>query len=345
MSGLVLPERLTAKVVGPLRVSEGKMSEVTARRFGAEVCQERAVGIVRLRAYAKVNLDLQVGAKRPDGFHDLRTIIQTIRLHDTLTLRAISGPCQVRCSSAGVPQDRDNLVWRAMQGLWTASGRRGEPTGVRVNITKRIPVQAGLGGGTSDAVAVLRGVCRLWGLTFDHHHLGGIASDLGADGPFFLVGGTALGIGRGDEIYPLAELPRYWVVVAVPPRGVSTVEAYGWLERDRDSTVGRGRLRGRQSWRSPPVIGSSITLDAVDNELEEPVAGRRPEIRRAVRKLANSGAEVAAMTGSGSAVFGLFARRAMAVEAARGVGWDGWTVKISETMNRDRLARESDYRS
>ncbi|MBM61808.1 MAG: 4-(cytidine 5'-diphospho)-2-C-methyl-D-erythritol kinase [Acidobacteria bacterium] len=321
------------------------MSEATARRFGAEMSEERAVGIVRLRAYAKVNLDLQVGAKRPDGFHDLRTIIQTIRLYDTLTLRAISGPCQVRCSSAGVPQDRDNLVWGAMHKLWTASGRHGDPTGVKVTITKRIPVQAGLGGGTSDAVAVLRGVCRFWGLTFGHHELDGIASELGADGPFFLVGGTALGIGRGDEIYPLAELPRYWVVVAVPPRGVSTVEAYGWLEQDRDSTGGRGGFPGRQVWRSPQVIGSSIALDGVDNELEKPVAGRRPEIRRAVRKLANSGAEIAAMTGSGSAVFGLFAQRAMAVEAARGVSWDGWTVKISETMNRDRLAQESGFRS
>ena len=307
----------------------------------ARVSTRARVGPVRVRAHAKINLDLRVGARGADGFHALTTILQSIALHDSVTLRAVEGPCRVRCAAAGVPQDGANLVWRAARRLWSALGRGGDPRGVTITITKRIPVAAGLGGGTADAVAALRGLCRFWGVSFEPSRLREIAADVGADGPFFLVGGTALGVGRGDEVYPLVELPLHWVVIAVPPRRVSTVAAYGWMDRDATASARRGRRRAAGARRFPPVAGSTLDLAALTNDLEPPVTRRRPEIRVAVRMLTGAGAVPAAMTGSGSAVFGLFTRRASAVEVARGMRCDGWTVVVTRTLDRAGLAKRA----
>jgi len=291
---------------------------------------------VRVRAHAKINLDLRVGARRADGFHDLTTILQSVALYDTVSLRAVEGPCRVRCAAAGVPADEDNLVWRVAQRLWGELGRRGDPSGVTITITKRIPVAAGLGGGTTDAVAALRGLCRLWGASLGASRLHELAAAVGADGPFFLIGGTAVGVGRGDEVYPLAELPRYWVVLAVPPRRVSTTMAYDWIDRDTSAYRGR-RVAGTR--RVPPIVGSTLDLAALTNDLQRPVGRRRPEIRAAIRTLAGAGALPAAMTGSGSAVFGLFARRAHAIAAAGAVRRDGWTVLVTRTLDRVEIVK------
>lgn len=286
---------------------------------------------LRLRAYAKINLDLRVAVRRADGMHDLTTVLQSIALHDTVVLRQVDGPWRLRCDLAGVPVGRENLVWAAGRGLWRRLGRRGDPHGVSVSITKRIPMAAGLGGGTADAVAALNGLCRLWEVPPDPALLHDVAAEVGADGPFFLVGGTALGVGRGDHVYPLAELPGRWVVLVVPPRGVSTAAAYGWLDRDR-----RSRRRPR-ALAPPPVSGGGLDLTAVVNDLQAPVARRRPEIRQVVRSLATQGAELAAMTGSGSTVFGLYRRRAVALAAAEAARRDGWRVLTTRTLDRTRL--------
>ena len=304
----------------------------------AQMSTRAHAGQVRVRAHAKINLDLRVVARRADGLHDLTTILQSIALHDTVTLRAVEGPCRVRCAAVGVPEGKDNLVWRAAHRLWRALGRRGGPSGVTITIAKRIPIAAGLGGGTADAVAALRGLCRLWGASPGPSRLQEVAAEVGADGPFFLVGGTALGVGRGDEAYPLAELPRHWVVIAVPPRGVATTAAYGWM--DRDAAAYRGRRSVIGPHRVAPVVGSTLDLAAVTNDLQRAVARRRPEIGAATRALAGAGALTAAMTGSGSAVFGLFTRRAHAVEAARGVRRDGWTVLVTRTLDRAELTNQ-----
>jgi len=295
---------------------------------------------IRVRAHAKINLDLRVSGRHIDGFHELRTIMQSIALHDVITLRATQGPCRVRCAAPGVPEGEDNLVWRVVHRLWAALGRGGVPHGVTVTITKRIPVAAGLGGGTADAVAALHGLCRLWEAAPEPACLRDIAGEVGSDGPFFLVGGTALGLGRGDEVYPLAELPRHWVVVAVPRRGVSTVSAYAWMDRDRAAaSASRRRQRVAASWSVPPVVGPVIDLAALTNDLEPSVARRRPEIRTAARALAAAGATVAAMTGSGSAVFGLFSRRTRAIEAARQLRVAGGVALVTRTLERATLAQ------
>ena len=211
---------------------------------------------VIVRAHAKINLDLRVLGTRPDGFHELRTVFQAIALHDTVACIPREGPFAIECTAAGVPLDRSNLVWRAADALWRALRRDGPVRDVVVRLEKQIPLQAGLGGGSADAAATLVALARAWRVPVRPAQLTDVAATLGADVPFFLSGGTALGLGRGDEIYPLADLPRHWIVLLVPGFGVSTSEAYGWYDAERDWRAGRWRgsrstcpARGRRAPR------------------------------------------------------------------------------------------------
>ena len=151
---------------------------------------------VEVVARAKINLDLRVLGHRPDRFHELRTVLQSIALHDTLSFVAQKGPFSLTCHAPEVPLDRSNLIWRAATVLWQGLGREGEPRDVAVTMRKRIPVQAGLGGGSSDAAAALVALGRLWGVRPTRAERAAMASRIGADVPFFLWGGTALGLGR-----------------------------------------------------------------------------------------------------------------------------------------------------
>jgi 4-diphosphocytidyl-2-C-methyl-D-erythritol kinase len=253
---------------------------------------------VTIHAFAKINLSLRVLGVLPGGYHELRTIFQAIELHDTLTIRRARGPFRLECSDPDCPADRSNLVWRAAAAMWRASGRRGAPRDVAIYITKRIPMAAGLGGGSSDAAAALRGLARMWRVKAER--LPDIGASLGADVPYFFEGGTALGLGRGDVLYPLVDRPRAWVALILPSFGVSTREAYAWF--DHDAPVPR----------RPP---GGDRRRAMVNDLEAPVARRHPEIARIVSALRRVGASQASMTGSGSTVFGLFASRTEALRA------------------------------
>jgi 4-diphosphocytidyl-2-C-methyl-D-erythritol kinase len=252
---------------------------------------------VTIHAFAKINRSLRVLGVAADGYHEIRTVFQSIQLHDTLTIRRARGPFRLACSDPECPADRTNLVWRAAGAMWHAAGRRGSPRDVAISITKRIPIAAGLGGGSSDAAAALRGLAAMWRV--DARRLPAIAASLGADVPYFLEGGTVLGLGRGDVLYPLLDAPRAWVTLVLPEFGVSTQDAYEWF--DRDAPVAR----------RPPDAAARDT----GNDLERPVARRHPEIARIVSALRRVGAVQAAMTGSGSTVFGLFGSRAAAVRA------------------------------
>jgi 4-diphosphocytidyl-2-C-methyl-D-erythritol kinase len=280
-----------------------------------------------VRAHAKVNLDLRVLGVRADGYHELRTVFQTIELHDTLVCSDKPGPFTLTCRNPGVPLDASNLIWKAAAALWTALGRAGEIRDALVQIDKKIPVEAGLGGGSSDAAAALLALGRLWGgapLTL----LREVGATIGADVPFFLSGGTALGLGRGEEIYPLVDLPPHFVVIVRPPFGVSTAEAYAWYDEDR--TAG---LRENREFQTLPVPWPSRAAQMV-NDLEPPVLRRHQEIGAFKTQLRELGATAAAMSGSGSAVFGLFRSRLAAERAVKPLSRNGARALVTRTLTR-----------
>ncbi len=286
------------------------------------------------RAHAKVNLDLRVLGTRPDGFHELRTVFQTIELHDTLTFVSRPGPFALECATPGIPLDTSNLVWKAAARLWTALGRDDAPADTQVVLEKVIPMQAGLGGGSADAAAALLGLARLWdgaspGVIRE------IASELGADVSFFLSGGTALGLGRGEEIYPLVDLPAHAVVVVQPPFGVSTVEAYRWY--DEDHAAG---LKDPRELQQLPVPWPTRAAQMV-NDLEPPVVRRHPEIAELRKILRDAGAVAATMTGSGSAVFGLFRSRTAANSALAPLSRSRVRAVVTRTLSRAEYERRS----
>jgi len=288
--------------------------------------------VIRVRAFAKINLSLRVLGTRADGFHDLRTVFQSIALHDTLTLRrtrgplaltvgdgvvSVPGPSRVRPGS--VPVDRTNLVWRAAETLWTTARRRGMARGIAIHLAKRIPVQAGLGGGSSDAAATLRALARIWRV--DEGYVYRAAAQLGSDVPFYLEGGTVLGLERGDVLFPLLDRPRAWVVLVIPPFGVSTPEAFRWWDVRSASDVHPKWLRSGSD-----VVGV--------NDLQGPVAAHHPEVTLLVRALNRAGADLAAMSGSGSAVFGLFPTRSAADRAARRLAAPDRRILVTRTLTR-----------
>jgi 4-diphosphocytidyl-2-C-methyl-D-erythritol kinase len=201
-------------------------------------------------------------------------------------------------------------VWRAAQRLWDAAGRDGEPRDALVTLEKRIPMQAGLGGGSSDAAAALLALRELWKLKVADEELFALAARLGSDVPYFFVGGTALGLGRGEEVYPLADLPRWWVVLIVPPFGVATADAYEWLDHLR----ARSSAEPENRYLPDTWLGKIVPLI---NDLERPVNERHPVIGTLIERLTKLGAAMAAMSGSGSTVFGIFTTAAAADRALR----------------------------
>jgi 4-diphosphocytidyl-2-C-methyl-D-erythritol kinase len=296
----------------------------------------RPPAIVSVRAHAKINLDLRVLGTRADGFHELRTVFQAIALHDTVTCVRREGPFAIECATAGVPLDESNLIWRAAAALWRALRRRGTVRDMVVRLEKRIPLQAGLGGGSADAAAALVGLAAAWRVPLRPAQMTDVAAALGADVPFFLAGGTALGLGRGDEIYPLADLPRHWVVLLVPGFGVSTSEAYLWWNAERD--LARGPVVREPQFVPGPWPSRSAQMI---NDLEAAIARHHPEIDQMQAALRRAGAAAAAMSGSGSAVVGLFQQRRDAVAAVTGLSGSGWRVLLTESLGRAEYARLS----
>ena len=299
------------------------------RRRPAEPALTLPVRRAVARAHAKVNLDLRVLGTRADGYHELRTVFQTIQLHDTLTAEVKDGPFALQCQAPGVPLDDRNLIWRAAAALWKALGRAGEPADTVVVLEKNIPMQAGLGGGSADAAAALRLLATLWGGA-PAPLLRDVAAGVGSDTPFFLSGGTALGLGRGEEVYPLVDLPPHWVVVVLPPFGVSTAEAYAWYDADRAAGV----RESRTELQVLPVPWPTRAAQMV-NDLEPPVVRRHQEIGTLKSALREAGAVAAAMSGSGSAVFGLFRNRASATRAVGALSrLPGHTTFLTRTLSR-----------
>jgi 4-diphosphocytidyl-2-C-methyl-D-erythritol kinase len=231
-------------------------------------------------------------------------------------------------------------VWKEAGDLWRAIRRLGPPRDVLIRLDKRIPLQAGLGGGSADAAATLLALVKLWRVPVRPSQLTDIAATLGADVPFFLSGGTALGLGRGDEVYPLADLPRHWIVLVIPGFGVSSADAYKWYDEERD--LARG-----PSSREPQHVPGPWPSRAAQmiNDLEAPIARHHPEIDQMKLALRRAGALAAAMSGSGSTVFGLFQRRKDAVAAVTRVSGAGWRVLLTESLDRGAYTRSQKPRS
>jgi 4-diphosphocytidyl-2-C-methyl-D-erythritol kinase len=282
---------------------------------------------VRVRALAKINLSLRILGTHADGYHELRTTFQSLALHDTLTLTPTRGPLTLSVDDAHCPGDSTNLVWRAADMLWRAARRRGRPAGVAIRLEKRIPMQAGLGGGSSDAAAALRGLMRMWKIALPEAELHKIAASLGADVAYFLRGGAALGVGRGDILFPLEDRPKAVVVLVQPDFGVSTKDAYGWW----DAAHPAGLLTSMARWT--PDGGER------GNDLEPPVAAKHPEIGKLVKRLRALGASDAAMSGSGSAVFGLFSQESAALAAADALAAPSRRVTLTRTVGRQEYRR------
>jgi len=268
---------------------------------------------VTAHAFAKINLELRVLGLRPDGYHELRTTFQSIALADKLTFTRTRGPFTIECDDPSFPTDNTNLIWKAGERVLRLSGSRDPIHGVTVRVEKNIPMQAGLGGGSSNAAAALRAFSRLWRVTPSPAELQHAAARLGADVPYFLHGGTALGFHRGDLLVPLDDMDPAWAVVVVPDFGVSTKEAFAWWD---------------QSPRRNP---------SVSNDLQGVVAKRHPVVARLVRALNKEGAFLASLSGSGSAVFGLFSRRSDAQAAARTLA--GPRTFVTPTLTRAACRR------
>lgn len=278
---------------------------------------------VTVAAPAKVNLWLRVGHLEPSGFHRIDTLLCALRLSDTVAVRMRRGRRRVTLETAVAPPldavpdlgpDRDNLAVRATRAFMERADVKGR---VEIRLVKRIPAGAGLGGGSSDAAAVIRALHRLNPDRLPPETLVELGREVGSDVPFFVHGHPlARGTGRGDVLEPLTPLPSRPVVLAIPPVPVSTADAYRWLDEDRgdraaDPTgngAGDGGATGPLDW------------DAVDaragNDFEEAVFGRHPDLAGIRDLLRAHGAATALLTGSGSTVFGVFDDRAVAERAA-----------------------------
>lgn len=254
---------------------------------------------MRIEARAKINLGLEVIRKRPDGYHDIRTLFQEVGLADVLEIEAFPGrEIRLEGDDRSIAWDASNLVFRAARAL---QDRTGAELGAVLRVTKKIPAGGGLGGGSSDAAAALAGLNDVWKTGCTRNELAALGRALGADVPYFLRGGLCLGEDRGDRLTDLADLPPLHVVLALPPFPVSTALVYRSLSpasltsADKDSKINRFLRTGE--------------LGSLENRLEETIFRLFPELQDYPAQFRKNGAELSLVTGSGSAVFGLFRDR------------------------------------
>ena len=280
---------------------------------------------VRVDSNAKVNLFLKILARREDGYHDIETLFHSISLHDTLTLRETDSGISVSCDAPGVPLDEGNTAFRAAQTILASTGR-----GLKIEIDKRIPVGAGLGGGSADAAGVLVGANELFGLGYapgDLEHMGG---QVGADVAFLVRGGCAIGRDRGDRLERFEALPPAPLVLVIPPLSVSS----GWAYRSHKMvlTSDRGGLTMIASALAGGDLASLLTL--LENDFESLVFEKHPVVGGIKRDLIECGARGALMSGSGPVVFGVFEKVGDA-EACRGRLLDkGHAAVLSALTNK-----------
>jgi 4-diphosphocytidyl-2-C-methyl-D-erythritol kinase len=320
-----------------------------------------------VRSFAKINIGLCIGARRGDGFHELRTLYQTIGLHDRVTVAVSQGAgIELYCSISAVPLDKSNTCWRMVERALALLGARGR---VRIEIEKQLPVQGGLGGASSNAVAALLALERELKRELSPPDKFRLAAEVGSDLPLFLIGGTVLGVGRGEEVYPLPELPPTVCVLAMPGIPVSTPQAFADWDRAQEqgkltASVPSDRIKmlssaffcglngfvsrpneaaGKQVSGVPAMEGRGraetqlldLVRTGIANDFEKVVFPKHPELAKVKGILENEGALYASLSGSGSAVYGLFGSREAADKAAGRLQAQGTRAHVTTTVPRE----------
>jgi 4-diphosphocytidyl-2-C-methyl-D-erythritol kinase len=281
---------------------------------------------LRACSFAKVNLALSVLGRRADGYHEIRTVYQTIDLHDELEFYPAED-IRLECPELTDVAPEQNLVWRAAHAL--AQAASGNRPGARIILRKKIPVGAGLGGGSANAATTLLALCRFWRLETPPAELYRIAASLGCDVPFFLHGGTALGVGRGEETYPLPELSATNLVIIFPGIHVPTAEAYNSLSSLLTSPRSAHNIQGFCG----RLRSDSNVAAAVFNDFEASVLPAYSAIREAKAVLRERGATATLLSGSGSSVFGFFFDEESALAASRAISRESWRVFPAKTLS------------
>ena len=322
---------------------------------------------VTVRSFAKINLGLCIGPLRPDGFHDLRTIYQTIALHDVIRVEVTRGTgIEIQCKDPRVPKDQSNTCYRIVAPAMAALRATGR---VVIEIEKKLPVQGGLGGGSANAVAVLLALERVFKKQITAAEKMWIAADVGSDLPLFLVGGTVLGLGHGEEVYPLSDLPSVACVIATPEISISTPKAFAdwdrlgapakltaptpsdrmlmcgrrfsaWLSGLSQNKIRTGKAlsgvlvaRGRGRAENPLL---DLVRTGIENDFERVVFPQYPELIKVKRVLEEADAFYASLSGSGSAIYGLFASRTAAARAVARLRKAGTPAVATTTLTRQQ---------
>ncbi len=283
-----------------------------------------------LRSHAKMNLGLYVLGRRPDGFHNIWTIFQELEWHDTLYVRRQTGRSTFTTNHPDLPTGKDNLVCQALQLLREYTGFSDH---IGIHLEKRLPLSAGLGGGSSNAAATLRGLNHLVNGACSLEELHTLAAELGSDVPFFLYGGTAIGTGRGENIHLLDDLPTTWVVLVNPKISVSS----GWAYKNINLklTNSEGIIRVLQNLKDIAITGEGRV--SLHNMLEQPVIEQHPVIGSLKTRLLECGAEWAMMSGSGATVFGIFQDQEQAAQALHRMQQPGWVTHVTCFKHRTSL--------
>lgn len=319
---------------------------------------------IAVRSFGKINLGLQIGVRREDGFHDLHTVYQTVALHDVVRVEAGRGVgIEIRCQNAAVPCDESNTCYRVAERMLRALKTRAKIT---ITIEKKLPVQGGLGAASSNAVATMLAMEQALKAKVAPEEKLRIATEVGSDVPLFLVGGTILGLGRGEQVYPLADLPAIPCVIATPRLAVSTPKAFA----DWDTLMGRAERPGHSSgaakltgnngfdkingfsqgvfswlWSSATGVSAigggraeapllDLVRAGIENDFERVVFPQHPELRDVKRVLEGAGARYASLSGSGSTVYGLFASKTAAQKGAQRLVASGVPAAATMTLTR-----------
>lgn len=300
--------------------------------------------LLELKSPAKINFTLEVLYRRKDGYHQLKTVLQELQLHDTIFLEELpTGALELVCDDQSLPQGEDNLAYRAANVLKSFYAPH---KGAQIRLIKRIPVASGLGGGSSNAAAVLKGLNRLWNLSLPQERLRELGAMVGSDVPFFIYGGTALAEGRGELVKPLPPFPGVKVLLAAPQgRGLSAAQVYSLLNLDKIST-------GTNSDRVVELLekGLHFGVDPVEellkflcNDLETPVFALEKDVLLIKEQLLRKGLP-ALVSGSGPTVFALSRDVEKLREAAEELSLKGCRVILTKTAQQKKYIIENKYK-